>query len=152
MDLGKNIAVLISLASTWAEVQSKLILQSGIALNESELTLACCVGVRKPELIRILVVKEIPVPEDAILRAACAQLNFLGTNTEGLTLSYGIFVKAGLQTNRRLLAHEFRHVAQYEQHPSIESYLSIYIPDLIRYGYVDAPLELDAEAKARSCV
>lgn len=151
MDLSKDLSLLILLASNWAEAQSAHISKSGIALNESQLALARCVGVKKPELIRILVVQKIPVPDDEILQAACAQLNFLGPDTEGLTLSYGIFVKVGSQTNRRLLAHEFRHVAQYEQHPSIQSYLSIYIPELIQYGYANAPLELDAEAKAIIC-
>jgi Domain of unknown function (DUF4157) len=151
MDLGKNLSLLISLASTWAETQSSLISKSGIELSESQIALARCVGVKNPELIRVLVVNEIPVPEDEILKAACTQLNFLGLDTEGLTLSYGIFIKVGSEADRRLLAHEFRHVAQYEQHPSILSYLSIYIPELIQYGYANAPLELDAEAKAMIC-
>jgi hypothetical protein len=145
VDLSKQLSTLISLASSWAEIQSNNILRFGIGLNENQLELARIVGVQKPDQIRVMLIRKIPVPEDEILRTVCKQLNFLGPDTEGLTLYYGIFIKKGLQLNRKLLAHEFRHVAQYEQHPSITSYLSIYIPELLKYGYTNAPLEVDAE-------
>jgi hypothetical protein len=151
-DLIKNLPVLLPLAATWAESQSRLILHNGIALSKTQLELARCVGVRKSELIRILVVKEIPRPENGMLKSACMELNFLGPDTQGLTLSYGVFIKTESEANRKLLAHEFRHVAQYEQHSSIMSYLSIYIPELFQYGYDRAPLEIDAESIAKRCV
>jgi hypothetical protein len=145
MDLSQHLSTLISLASSWAETQSNHILRFGIALSEDQLELARIVGVQKPERIRLMLVSEIAEPEHEILRAACKQLNFLGPDTEGLTLYYGIYIKKRLQLNRKLLAHEFRHVAQYEQQASILSYLSIYIPELLRYGYTNAPFEVDAE-------
>jgi hypothetical protein len=97
-----------------------------------------------------VVVEEIPAPTQSALRAACEQLNLLGEDTAGLTLGYGVFLKKDRRESVRLLAHELRHVAQYEGHGSIAAYLTVYIPELLRFGYEDAPLERDArEAETR---
>jgi hypothetical protein len=40
-------------------------------------------------------------------------------------------------------------VAQYEYLGSIADYLARYIPDLLSYGYQDAPLERDAAEAER---
>ena len=151
MDVNANLPVLLPLACAWVEEQSRFICKHGEPITESEFALARTVGVTRPEYIRILLVPAIPVPEDALLRAACAQLNFLGPSTEALTLSYGIYLRSGSELDRRLLAHEFRHVSQYESHPSIASYLSIYVKQLLEYGYDEAPFELDAEGAANRC-
>jgi hypothetical protein len=148
MDLQERLPVLYSLACEWAEEQSKFILNRGVRLKEHDLSLACAVGVKEIERIRILVVPFVPIPAHPLLKAACAQLNFLENRTEALTISYGIYIKAGLQDDRRLLTHELRHVAQFEQHSSIASYLSVYLSELIQFGYSAMPLELDAESAA----
>ncbi|MBV2129714.1 hypothetical protein [Arsukibacterium indicum] len=64
-------------------------------------------------------------------------------DTIGLTLGYGIYIKQGYLT-RRLLSHELRHVHQYEQAGSHEAFLTRYIGDIIRFGYLDSPYEVDA--------
>jgi transglutaminase-like putative cysteine protease len=48
-----------------------------------------------------------------------------------------------------LLAHELRHVAQYERHRSVREYLGVYIPELLALGYDRAPLEQDAREAER---
>lgn len=150
MDLHEQLPILYPLACEWAEQQSKFILNTGTGIDQSDRSLARAVGVRQTESIRILIVPNVPSPEQPLLKAACAELNFLGAEANGLTLSYGVFIKAGFERDRKLLAHEFRHVAQYEQHSSIASYLSIYLSELTRYGYSYMPLELDAEAAAET--
>jgi len=152
MDLKAELPRLIPLACSWAEEQSALILRTGCTLSELELDLARLVGVQRPALVRVLVVPCIPAPTEPALQAACAELQFLGPDTEGLTLGSGIFVRQGFERNRQLLAHELRHVAQFEQHPSIAAYLSVYIPELIQFGYANAPMELDAQRAAARCV
>jgi hypothetical protein len=152
MDLAAELPRLIPLAVAWAEENSALIVREGVPLSEPGHGLARLVGVQNPEQVRMLVVPMIPAPSDPVLQAACAQLQFLGPNTAGLTLGPGIFVKRGFETGRELLAHELRHVAQYEQHLSIGAYLSVYISELIRFGYAAAPLELDAQCAAARCV
>jgi hypothetical protein len=152
VDLAAELPRLFPLAVAWAEEQSTRILTAGEPLSDSAFVLARLVGVREPARVRLLVVPEVPAPTDPLLRAACAELKFLDAGTLGLTLGSGIFVKKGLQSDRRLVAHELRHVAQYEQVGSIEAYLAIYVPDLIRFGPTAAPLEIDAKRAAASCV
>ena len=152
MDLSAELPRLIPLAIAWAEENSALILREGIPLSEEGTKLALLVGVKDYARVRILLVSSIPVPSDPVLQSACEQLQFLGPNTQGLTLGPGIFVKKGFEAGRGLIAHELRHVAQYEEYSSIGDYLSVYIPELIRFGYAAAPLERDAQRAAARVV
>lgn len=144
MDLWDQLPRLLPLACQWAKEQSALIRTTGRALTDRERELAARVGVRSPELVRIAVVDEIPVPTQPALRAACERLNFLGKDTLGLTLGCGIFLRREAESSTRVLTHELRHVAQYEGHGSIAAYLAVYIPELLRFGYDEAPMERDA--------
>ena len=107
-------------------------------------TLAQRVGVRHPAAVRVLCVPAIPAPRHPELAAACAALGFLGPDTAGLTLGSSIFLRTDLAGERRLWAHELRHVAQYEEYPTIAAYLERYIPELLAFGYAHAPFEVDA--------
>ena len=60
---------------------------------------------------------------------------------------YGVVVRRDCTNNLRLLAHEFVHVAQYER-LGREGFLQEYIQQIVVHGYLKAPFELDAEAKA----
>jgi hypothetical protein len=146
---------LLPLASAWAEDQSRAIRFAGRSLSPKESDLAVTVGVRRPDLVRLLPVDRIPAPAEPALEAACDQLGFLGDTTLGLTLGYGVYLKAEAAASRRLLAHELRHVAQYESYPSIGAYLAVYLPQLLELGYENAPLERDArraEGAGSGCV
>jgi hypothetical protein len=147
--LADELPRLLPLACEWAERQADWIEQSGRALTPAESALASTAGVGRPELVRIALVDKIPAPTQAALKAACEQLHFLGNGTAGLTLGYGVYLRKSAAASRGLLAHELRHVAQYEAHGSIRAYLSAYIQDLLQFGYEDAPMERDArEAEA----
>jgi hypothetical protein len=142
--LAAELPHLLPLASAWAEEQRARILRTGRPLSPQEKGLAIEVGVRRPELVRLGLVDRIPSPEDERLKAACAQLGFLGEKTLGLTLGHGVYLRTDAAVSRRLLAHELRHVAQYERYPSIAAYLAVYIPELLQHGYEQAPFERDA--------
>ena len=75
--------------------------------------------------------------------ALCEEYGFLTEETIGLTLGYGIYIKQGYLTTR-LLSHELRHVHQYEQAGSAKAFLSRYISEIMRFGYMDSPYEVDA--------
>jgi hypothetical protein len=60
---------------------------------------------------------------------------------------YGVIVRLDCANNLRLLPHEFVHVAQYER-LGREGFLQEYIQQIAAHGYLNAPLELEAEAKA----
>ena len=129
----------------WAKAQAAHIAGQGEPLNAASLTLASRVGVVHPERIRILVVPAAPAPEDTQLREIAAEQNLIGPHTAGLTLGYGILIVEGCLTPR-LLAHECRHVYQYEVAGSIEAFLPLYLKQIAEFTYDRAPYELDARA------
>ena len=130
-------------AITWAEERSKEILINGIALKSKEVEIAKIVGVGQPELIRYLMVERLPLPDDEELKQAALATGLLGPTMIGLTLGHGIYFCSKAIT-MRLLAHECRHVYQYEQAGSISSYLPGYLHQVVLYGYHNAPYEVDA--------
>lgn len=102
-------------------------------------------GVKRPERIRIKTVDQLPLPAEPLLRLEAAETGLLGPSTVGLTLGYSIFVVRGHMTPR-LLAHECRHVYQYESFGSIAEFLPGYLEQIATVGYHNAALEQDARA------
>jgi hypothetical protein len=139
---------LISKAVEWATVQQRHILTSGRTLRANEIDTARAVGVSQPEKIRIKEVSSIPAPQDSVLAQTALQAGFIWDNMAGLTLFYGIFIRED-SYDRELLAHECRHVCQYEQRGTIRAFLQEYIPQVLASGYDDAPLEKEAREAAR---
>jgi hypothetical protein len=148
LDLLSVLPQLLPGAIAWAELQSQIIAQTGQSLDATGLALARIVGVQRPELIRVKIVGQIPVPSDPTLQLAALQTGLLGPQTVGLTLGYGIFIAQGNLTPR-VLSHECFHVYQYEVGGSIAAFLPVYLQQIVSVGYHDAPLEQDARAKER---
>jgi hypothetical protein len=115
-------------------------------------SLARLVGVARPHEVRVRLVPRVPAPEHPELLRACQALGFLGPGTLGLTLGRGVFLRRGHEADRLLLAHELRHVAQYEREGGIAAYIALYLRDLLQHGYDRAPFELDACAAAARAV
>ncbi len=130
-------------AIEWAEQQANIIALEGKPLVESEMDLARQVGVARPELIRVLLVPDMPIPEDLALSQWAHQVGVFGPRTLGLTIGYGIFIRDGCYS-LRVLSHECRHVQQFEQAGSIAVGVQSYLEQLIEFGYRDAPYEVDA--------
>lgn len=150
-DLQAALPVLVPKAIAWAEAQYSSIAQAGQPLNEAQLAIASSVGVLHPELIRIVEVSHVPIPEDPDLRHAAFAMSLLDPGTAGLTLGYGVYVCRG-RKDVRLLSHEFRHVQQYEQAGSIAAYLPAYLEQVAAMGYDNAPFEIDARAHEKQHV
>src|ERR1700733_9611499 len=144
-DLAAALPHLLPKAILWAEARASEITASGAPLTDLQLRLAHLVGVQQPERVRILEVREIPQPQDPELRQAVAATGFIGPQTIGLTLGYGIYVVAGHSSNR-LVSHECRHVYQYEVAGSIRNFLPVYLKQIASVGYAAAPFEVDARA------
>jgi hypothetical protein len=136
--------VLLPLAASWARSREKRALQNGVALTALELQDAAAIGVVHPGRVRLLSVKTILRPAQPQLRAACDAIDFLTADTRGLTLGYGIFIRADCWRERDLVAHELAHVAQYEQLGGIAPFLHEYLTQCLTVGYDDAPLEQEA--------
>ena len=137
--------VITPLAIAWAEKRSAHIAATGVPLNDQGLAIARHVGVAQPGRIRVLVVTELPLPEDSMLRQVALESGLLGPGMIGMALGHSIFLCAGY-VNARLLSHECRHVQQYEQAGSIASYIPGYLGQIVQFGYRDAPYEIDARS------
>ena len=144
-DLPSLLPQLLAPAIAWAEKQSRQAEQEGQNLNPAGLEIAKRPGVQRPERIRMKTVDQLPLPAEPLLRQAAVETGLLGPSMVGLTLGYGIFVVRGYMTPR-LLAHECRHVYQYEACGSIAEFLPVYLEQIATVGYHDAALEQDARA------
>lgn len=139
---------LMPLIIDWVREQEEHVLLNGQELSESESEIAARVGVTHPDKVRVLIADQVPVPENSMLSYMCEYTGLLGPDTIGLTVNYGIYVRRDHAASLELLAHECRHVAQYEEHGSIASFLGTYLTEILEYGYEAAPLEVDANLKA----
>ncbi|MGC4091929.1 MAG: hypothetical protein QM756_29410 [Polyangiaceae bacterium] len=143
MDIKALLPVLLPRAIDWCERVSAEAASTGAPLKATALSDAQLVGVARPERIRVLVVDAIPTPDDRLLATAAASIGFLGAATAGLALGYSIFVRRG-RLSRRLLSHECRHVAQFENEGSLAEFLTTYLNEIVRVGYEDCSFEVDA--------
>lgn len=139
---------LLPLAVKWATAVEARILQEGIPLTQESLADARAIGLREPERVRLLALARVPMPDNLTLRTAAAAIQFLTPATRGLTLRYGIFIRQDCWGDRRLVAHELVHTAQYERLGGIESFLRQYLLECLQIGYPAAPLEQEAIAMA----
>lgn len=140
----EEFALLLPLASAWAEEQERAILQAGVTLTERQTVDAKRIGVRQPARVRLLQVPEIPVPSHPALAAAAEATHLISPLTIGLTLRYGIFIRADSWNQRRLVVHELAHTMQYERLGGIEAFLRQYLHECITIGYPEAPMEQEA--------
>ena len=115
--------MLLPLAVKWAAAVEKRILRDGVPLSEQEMADAQAIGVREPERVRLLALARVPMPRDLTLKTAAAAIQFLTPATCGLTLRYGIFIRSDYWGDRRLVAHELAHTAQYERLGGMEPFL-----------------------------
>lgn len=145
-DLAGALPTLLPKAVAWAESVSAQALREGIALDAAQSALARAAGVQSPYRVRLCVVPAMPSPGDDELRAAADQVGLLGPDSVGLALGYAVFLRRGHEADDAVLRHELRHVHQYECYGSIKAFLSVYLPQVVQFGYQDAPLEIDARA------
>ncbi len=139
---------LLPLATEWAMEQQQRVLCEGVPLSEKEMADAKAIGVRNPERVRLLRVDSVPVPVHPMLKAAAASINFVTSAPSGLALENGIFVRADHWRDRKLIAHELAHIAQYQRLGGVLPFLQTYIAQCATVGYQQAPLELEANATA----
>jgi len=139
-------------AATWAQQQEQLVLanhQSLILIPEGQ-ALARRAGITQPQAVRIIGVPEIPLPEETDLRETAVAFKLITAGTEGLTIGHGIFIRQDCLKNPKLIAHELKHVEQYERYGSVLAFLKQYLSEVNKYGYPAAPLEQEAIAFAES--
>jgi hypothetical protein len=141
--LANVLPAIMPAAVAWAERMALEIARFGSPLNEAGTRVARKVGVVRVERVRILEVDVIPLPDDPVLLQVVRLGDFVGDDTNGLALGYGIFIRKG-RVGERLIAHELRHVYQYEQAGSIADFLPQYLMDVAKCGYQNSRFEIDA--------
>ena len=137
---------LLPLATNWAAAVERRILREGVPLSEQGLADARSLGVRETERVRLLALDSVPTPTDLTLKTAVAAIQFLTPATRGLALRYGIFVRSDCWGERRLIAHELVHTAQYERLGGIRPFLRQYLTECLTVGYPAGPMEQEAIA------
>jgi hypothetical protein len=143
IDLRAALPRILPLAVEWATSTSAEGAASGTSLGPPGVALAKRVGVVRPEQIRVVAVDQLPQPAHLLLRQAASQVRLL--DGMGLTLGHTIFL-CRRDSRIDLLAHECRHVAQYEKAGSIAAFLAVYLEQVVTVGYENAPFEIDARA------
>jgi hypothetical protein len=139
--------MLLPLACAWAAEQERTIFESGVSLTGSQLADARRVGVTHPEHVRLFAVVRIPLPTHPLLAAAASAMNLISPCTQGLTLRYGIFVRADCWGQRSLIVHELVHTSQYERLGGFEAFLRRYLLECITPpSYPYGALEQEAVA------
>ena len=139
----------LPLAIRWVSQQEQKILGAGVALDESQLTDARLMGVVHPERVRLLRVDQVPLPANRLLRWAAQRTRLLSSDTAGMALRYGIFIRSDCWQTRRLIAHECVHTAQYERLGGIGQFLGRYLRECLEVGYPSGPLEQEAFLKSQ---
>ena len=142
------IKTLLPYFSQWVEKQERLILSDGRPLSEWETMWATEVGVKRPDIVRILPVPQVPTPGSSFTGLLGNLFGVLSEGPNGMAVGYGIYLEATRATNPSLLVHELTHVAQFERLGGIEPYLREYLTQCIRDGYWEAELEYEARNAA----
>ena len=142
-DLAAVLPDLLPQAIQWVESRSVDILSKGKPLTSAGIRVARSVGVLDPERIRVELVDSLPLPDDQTLQDVALQTGLLGPDMAGVTSGYGIYACTDDVTNR-LLAHECRHVFQYEAAGSIAAFLPVYLKEFAEFGYFECSFEVDA--------
>ncbi len=131
----------------WAEAQATEAAAKGSPLDEEGLALARKVGVEHPERIRVRILDELPIPDHPLLVKINETLRLISPQMGGLSLGHNVIIRNGC-ASPFLMAHEFRHVHQYEEAGSIAAFLSTYLHQILTVGYRNAPYEMDANERA----
>ncbi len=139
----------LPLAVKWASQQEQKILFAGVPLDEPQLIDARLMGVAHPEKVRLLKVDQVPLPATRLLRWAARYTKLISSDTAGMALRYGIFIRSDCWQKRRLIAHECAHTAQYERLGGMGEFLGRYLRECLEVGYPFGPLEQEALLKSQ---
>ncbi|MDR2674419.1 MAG: hypothetical protein LBC18_06015 [Opitutaceae bacterium] len=140
-----SIDELVGLVVPQCEELARCAADQGLALTPELLRLAVRVGVMEPEKIRLLIVPRVPMPRSPEIRsvftAAGLSLEHLGS----ITQHHAIIMREGQHRRSEIWCHELRHVAHHECFGGTRGFMTVYVQELIHFGYGLGPLEIDAK-------
>lgn len=121
----------IFLIALFLRTEENYILKNGIPLSLKLQKIAINLGIKNPENIRILEKGKI----------------FGDKNIAGMTLNRGILIIKKCENKEDVLIHELIHVKQYQDLGGMNNFLNRYVKEILKYGYYDSPLEIEARIK-----
>ena len=130
----------------WASDTEATGLEIGEPLDEKQLVIANEIGIKNPEKVRLVYVDEVPFPyENVVLKVVGEALGFIGEGiiNNAQVFGYSIYIRKGYQLTTPNLAHELVHVLQIER-SSLAQVVTQHFADLVKYGYENSPLEVEA--------
>jgi hypothetical protein len=136
----------LPLATAWVLEQERFILENGVPLTDVQLADAKLVGVAKPERVRLFRVEQIPLPERPEFEEMKDAMKLTAAALGGLSLRYGIYLRASRWGQRRFVVHELAHTAQYERLDGVRAFLECYLFECLAIGFTSAPMEQEAIA------
>ena len=143
---------LLPIACAWAARAERKALDRGVPLSAAQLADAVRVGVAHPERVRLHVVERMPWPAPRAITGFLERSGVVPSRIGGLTLRYAIFLRKDCPDDRRLLAHELAHTAQYERLGGFRAFLAQYLREWLTVGYPHGELELEAQRTAEKIV
>ncbi len=141
--------LIVRIVARWIATQERRILARGVALTEEQLADAAAAGVAQPERVRLLAFPAGFLASRRASRFTAMLLRIFSPGTAGLTARYGILVREDFWGQRKLIAHELAHTAQYERLGGITPFLREYLGECLREGYPLGVLEREAAETAR---
>ena len=144
------IRVILPFACAWAKRQELIILKTGVPLPPGQIITAKRLGILYPERVRMRAVSQVP-PLNRGLRRVGEKLGLVSGQTIGMALRYGVFIHEEHWGDRRLIAHELAHVAQYERLGGFRGFLKQYLEECHNPGYPLGELEQEAKRAESTC-
>lgn len=137
---------LTELVVDWIAALETDIFDEGMELNDAEIKLATLAGVEYPYMVRYCYRHRVDFPVDLIATALIVGMD--PSKIAGLTCGHCILFTS--VPDWATLAHELKHVAQYERLGGVAKFLKTYITQCIVKGYENAPLEIEARQFQRA--
>lgn len=132
--------------SWFKEVEAKY-LSKGRSLSDEETEIALKVGVTHPERVRVIVLKDFPIPDNKTLYSQAKQYG-LGSPAESSRIMGNIIMlKARFKDERWMLAHQLSYIAQQEK-MGRQEFVRRFIAEREILGSKRAPMELNANKVA----
>lgn len=140
--------IILPFAWWWLRRNEKIALRLGRQLNQEELQWADLLEIQHPQKIRVLNVTRMPSPVPVFIENFMRKRGFPVGNAAGMCMRYGIYVVEKYSHSKTLLAHELVHTHQFERLGGVWLFLRQYLYQTLLLGYINAPLEHEADAKA----
>jgi hypothetical protein len=138
---------LIAQASNWVQQERNLRDAALRPLSGEEIETARAVGVARPDMVRVGLVSELPVPSHPGLASMASSMGIFSPSMSALALGYMVLIRER-NFSASLLKHELRLVHHFEIAGSVGEYLRRYIAEVMQHGYGRTPMERDAERLA----